>query len=143
MNRFQKLAHVTYECKYHLVWCPKYRFRILRGDVGRTVRDLIRQLCAWRRFEILAGRVMVDHIHMVLTIAPRYSVSEAVGFLKGKGAIKIFDLHRPLKKRYWGRHFWAKGYCVSTVGLDEEQIKRYVEHQLEHDRKLEERQLWD
>jgi putative transposase len=92
--------------------------------VGRTVRDLIRQLCAWRRFDILAGRVMVDHIHMVLTIPPKYSVSEAVGFLKGKSAIKIFDLHRPLKKRYWGRHFWAKGYCVSTVGLDEEQIKR-------------------
>ena len=141
MNRFQKLAHVTYECKYHLVWCPKYRFRVWRGDVGRTVRDLIRELCAWRRFEILADRVMADPIHIVLSIAPKYSVSEAVGFLKGKSAIKIFDLHHPLKKRCWGRHFWAKGYCVSTVGLDEEQITRYVEHQLEQDRKLKERQL--
>jgi len=99
MNRFQKFAHVTYECKYHLVWCPKYKFRVLRGDVGRTVRDLIRQLCVWRRFEILAGRVMVDHIHIVLSIPPKYSVSEAVGFLKGKSAIKIFDLHHPPKKQ--------------------------------------------
>ena len=83
MNRFKKLAHATYECKYHIVWCPKYRFRILRGDVGRSVRDLIRQLCSWRNLEILAGKVMCDHVHIVLTIPPKYSVSEVVGFVKG------------------------------------------------------------
>jgi putative transposase len=143
MNRFKKLAHATYECKYHLVWCPKYRFRVLTGDVGRSVRELIRQLCEWRKFEIMAGRVMSDHIHIVLSIPPKYAVSDAVGFIKGKSAIKMFDKHQDLKKRYWGRHFWAKGYCVSTVGLNERQIKEYVEKQLEHDRKLDERKLWD
>ena len=143
MSRFKKLAHATYECKYHLVWCPKYRFRVLRGDVGRSVRDFIRQLCEWQKFEIMAGRVMSDHIHLVLSIPPKYAVSDAVGFIKGKSAIKMFDKHRDLKKRYWGRHFWAKGYCVSTIGLNEKQIKEYVEKQLEHDRKLEERKLWD
>jgi len=86
---------------------------------------------------------MSDHIHMVLSIPPKYSVSDTVGFLKGKSAIKIFDMHSELKKRYWGRHFWAKGYCVSTVGLNEAQIKKYVEDQLENDKKLAERKLWD
>ena len=86
---------------------------------------------------------MSDHIHLVLSIPPKYAVSDAVGFIKGKSAIKMFDKHRDLKKRYWGRHFWAKGYCVSTIGLNEKQIKEYVEKQLEHDRKLEERKLWD
>lgn len=143
MDRFKKLAHATYECKYHLVWCPKYRFRVLTGEIGRSVRDLVRQLCQWRNFEILAGKVMSDHIHMVLSIPPKYSVSDTVGFLKGKSAIKIFDMHSELKKRYWGRHFWAKGYCVSTVGLNEAQIKKYVEDQLENDKKLAERKLWD
>ena len=136
MSRFKKLAHATYECKYHLVWCPKDRFRILTGHVGRSVRDLM-------KFDIVVGRVMSDHIHLVVSIPPKYSASDAVGFIKGKSAIKMFDKHRDLKKRYWGRHFWAKGYCVSTVGLNENQIREYVENQLEHDRKLEERKLWD
>ena len=86
---------------------------------------------------------MHDHVHIVLTIPPKYSVSEVVGFIKGKSAIKMFDMHSQLKQRYWGRHFWAKGYCVSTVGLDEEQITQYVRHQLEQDKKIEERKLWD
>ena len=143
MNRFQKLAHATYECKYHIVWCPKYRFRVLTGEIGVSVRDLIRRLCQWRRFEILAGNVLSDHIHIVLSIPPKYSVSEAVGFIKGKSAIKMFDMHSHLKKRYWGRHFWARGYCVSTVGLDEEQIKSYVKHQLETDKRMEQGKLWN
>jgi putative transposase len=86
---------------------------------------------------------MYDHVHIVLTIPPKYSVSEVVGFVKGKSAIKMFDMYSHLKRRYWGRHFWAKGYCVSTVGLDEEQITQYVQHQLEQDKKMEERKLWD
>ena len=85
---------------------------------------------------------MYDHVHIVLTIPPKYSV-EAVGFVKGKSAIRMFDMYGHLKQRYWGRHFWAKGYCVSTVGLDEEQIMQYVQNQLEQDRKMEERKLWD
>lgn len=142
MSRFQKLAHSAWECKYHIVWCPKYRFKILKGEIGRSLRDTIRQLCEWKQIKILEGNIQVDHIHLVLSIPPKYSVSDTVGFLKGKSAIKMFDMHHELKKRYWGRHFWAKGYCVSTVGLDEAVIRRYVKHQQQKDRKIEQQKLW-
>ena len=137
MNRFKKLAHVIWDCKYHVVWCPKYRFRILKGDIAKSVREIIRQLCEWRKIEIMAGNIQTDHVHMVISFPPKYSVAEVIGFLKGKSAIKVFDRHLDLKKRYWGRHFWAKGYCVSTVGLDEEQIKKYVTWQINRDRNTE------
>ena len=137
MNRFKKLAHVVWDFKYHIVWCPKYRFRILKGDIAKSIREIIRQLCEWRQIEILAGNVQTDHVHLVISFPPKYSVAEVTGFLKGKSAIKVFDRHLDLKKRYWGRHFWAKGYCVSTVGLDEEQIKKYVTWQMNRDRNTE------
>ena len=137
MNRLKKLAHVVWDCKYHVVWCPKYRFRILKGDIAKSIREIIRQLCEWRKIEILAGNVQTDHVHMVISFPPKHSVAEVIGFLKGKSAIKVFDRHLDLKKRYWGRHFWAKGYCVSTVGLDEEQIKKYVTWQINRDRNTE------
>ena len=141
MKQFKKLSHAVWQCKYHIVWCPKYRFRILRGEVGKSIRNIIRQLCEWRNIEILEGNVQIDHIHLILSIPPKYSISETVGFLKGKSAIKIFDMHHELKKRYWGRHFWAKGYCVSTIGLDEDQTRRYVRHQQHKDRKLDQCKL--
>lgn len=119
------------------VWCPKYRFRILNGEVGKSLRAIIRQLCEWKQIEILAGNVQTDHIHLVISFPPKYSVAEVIGFLKGKSAIKLFDRHVDLKKRYWGRHFWAKGYCVSTVGLNEEQIKKYVIWQMNRDKNTE------
>jgi len=137
MSRLQKLAHTVWECKYHVVWCPKYRFRILNGEVGKSLRAIIRQLCEWKQIEILAGNVQTDHIHLVISFPPKYSVAEVIGFLKGKSAIKLFDRHVDLKKRYWGRHFWAKGYCVSTVGLNEEQIKKYVIWQMKRDKNTE------
>jgi len=137
MSRLQKLAHTVWECKYHVVWCPKYRFRILNGEVGKSLRAIIRQLCEWKQIEILAGNVQTDHIHLVISFPPKYSVAEVIGFLKGKSAIKLFDRHVDLKKRYWGRHFWAKGYCVSTVGLNEEQIKKYVIWQMNRDKNTE------
>ena len=136
MRKFEKAAHAVWECKYHIVWCPKYRFTILVGEVGRTVREIIRQLCEWRKLEIIAGNVQKDHIHLVISIPPKYSVSEVVGYLKGKSAIKIFEKYPQLRKRYWGRHFWAKGYCVSTIGLDEERIKKYVKWQLHKDKNM-------
>ena len=143
MKDFKKLAHAVWKCKYHLVWCPKYRFRILKGDIGKSVRDILKQLCEWKGIEILAGNVQADHIHLVLTIPPKHSVSDLVGFLKGKSAIKVFDMHPELKRRYWGRHFWAKGYCVSTVGLDEEEIKKYVKSQLNKDKNIDQLKLFE
>ena len=142
MNQFKKLSHAVWQCKYHVVWCPKYRFRILKGEIGQSIRAIIRQLCDWRRIEIVEGSVQIDHIHLILSIPPKYSVSEAIGFLKGKSAIKIFDMNQELKRRYWGRHFWAKGYCVSTIGLDEEQIRHYVRWQLHRDRTSDQMNLW-
>ena len=142
MNQFKQLSHAVWQCKYHVVWCPKYRFRILRCKIGESVRDIIRQLCEWRCIEILEGNVQIDHIHLILSIPPKNSVSEAIGFLKGKRAIKVFDFHHELKRRYWGRHFWAKGYCVSTIGLDEDQIRKYVRHQLHKDKTMEQTKLW-
>ena len=140
MKENKKLTHAVWECKYHLVWCPKYRFRILRGDLARSLRDIIRQLCEWKKVEILEGNVQLDHVHLVISFPPKYSIAEIVGFLKGKSAIKMFDKHLALKKRYWGRHFWAKGYCVSTVGLDEEKIRRYVKYQEQQERQEEKEQ---
>ena len=142
MKQFKRLAHAVWQCKYHVVWCPKYRYQILRGELGKTVRDIIRQLCEWKKIEILEGNIQIDHIHLVLEIPPKYSISEAVGFLKGKSAIKLFDFHLELKRRYWGRHFWAKGYCVSTVGLDEAQIRNYVRYQIHKDKQAEQTKLW-
>ena len=141
MSDFKKLAHSVWGCKYHLIWCPKYRFRVLSGEIGKSTRDTIRELCGWWDLEIIQGNVQVDHVHLVVWIPPKYSVSEAVGFLKGKSAIKIFDRHPELKRRYWGRHFWARGYCVSTVGLNEEQIKKYVRWQLKRDRDMDQLSL--
>jgi putative transposase len=142
VKQFKRLAHAVWQCKYHVVWCPKYRYRILRGELGKTVRDIIRQLCEWKKIEILEGNIQIDHIHLVLEIPPKYSISEAVGFIKGKSAIKLFDFHLELKRRYWGRHFWAKGYCVSTVGLDEAQIRNYVRYQIHKDKQAEQAKLW-
>ena len=142
MKQFKRLAHALWQCKYHVVWCPKYRFQILRGELGKSLRDIIRQLCEWRKIYILEGNIQIDHIQLVLSVPPKYWISEAIGFIKGKSAIKIFDVHHDLKRRFWGRHFWAKGYCVSTIGLDEDQIRQYVRWQLHKDQKLEQGKLW-
>ena len=136
MSNFKNLAHAIWECKYHLVWCPKYRFCILKDRIAKSVHETIKELCMWRRLEILEGNVQIDHVHLILGIPPKYSISEVVGFLKGKSAIRVFDRHPELKRRYWGRHFWARGYCVSTVGLNEEQIRKYVRWQLKKDRDI-------
>ena len=100
MKYLQKLAHAVWDCKYHIIWCPKYRFRILKGDVAKSVGEIVQQLCEWKKLEILEHNVQLDHVHFVLSIPPKYSISEVVGFLKGKSAIKMFDRHIQLKKRY-------------------------------------------
>jgi putative transposase len=127
----------------HLVWRPKYRFQILRGDVGKSMRAIIGELCRQKEIEILEGNVQVDHIHLVASIPPKYSVSYVVGCLKGKSAVAIFDQFVQLKRKYWGRHFWARGYCVGTVGLDEEMIRKYVKWQIKKDKDLEQTDLFE
>ena len=140
MAKWKKLSHVVYQCSYHIVWCPKYRFRIMKGQVGKYLEQRIESLCEWKQVEILELNVMEDHIHMVVTIPPKISISVLMGILKGKTAISLFKSYPALKKKpYWGNHFWSRGYCVSTVGLDEEKIRRYVKYQEENER-LEENQ---
>lgn len=142
MSEFIKLAYAVWQCKFHLIGCPKYRFKIFKRALQRSVEVILRQLREWKELEILEINVQKDHGHMVLSIPPKFSVSETVGFLKGKCAIKICDRHFVLKKRYRGRHFWAKGYCVSTVGLDENKVRSYVKWQQEKDKRTEQLKLW-
>jgi putative transposase len=131
-RRFKKLAHSLYECKYHIVFCPKYRYKILQGEVREYVTQQIYRLCNQKDgVEVLEVNVQEDHVHVVLSVPPKYAVSELMGFLKGKLALRLFDRFPALRKRYWGQHVWTRGYCVSTVGLDEERIRKYVKWQNE------------
>ena len=137
-QRFRKLSHSLYECKYHIVFCPKYRYRIFKGTIGETVRQLVYQLCKQKeQIEVLELNVQPDHVHLVVSIAPKYSVSEFMGYLKGKMALRLFQQYESLGRRYWGRHLWARGYCVSTIGLDEEKIRKYVQWQEKQEKQVE------
>ena len=132
------MAHVVYQCSYHIVWCPKYRFRIMKGGVGKYIEETIRSLCEWKSIDILELNVQEDHVHTVVNIPPKHSISEVMGILKGKTAIKVFKSYPALKRKpYWGNHFWSRGYCVSTIGLDENKIRRYVKYQEENERREE------
>ena len=138
MGKYRKLTHVVYKCDYHIVFTPKYRFRILTGDVGSAIEQDLRQVCSWKEVEIDEMSVQADHVHLVVSIPPRLSVSDFMGVLKGKTAIRIFKSYPNLKKKpYWGNHFWARGYFVNTVGINEEMIRRYVKYQEEEERKME------
>ena len=130
MGKWKRQSHVIYQCTYHIVWCPKYRYRILSGEVGEFVERAIRMMCEWRGAEVLELTVVADYVHLVVDIPPRESIGDFMGLLKGKTAIKLFKSYRGLRKKpYWGNHFWSRGYCVSTVGVDEEQIRKYVRYQ--------------
>ena len=136
MAKWRKLAHVVYQCSYHIVWTPKYRFRVLEGKLGRFVENRIRTICEWKDCEVLELNVMPDHVHMVVTVPPRLAISELMGHVKGKSAIAIFKSNQQLRtKPYWGNHFWGRGYCVTTIGLDEEKIRRYVKYQEDNERR--------
>ena len=137
-QRFRKLSQSLYECKYHIVFCPKYRYRILKEIIGETVRQLVYQLCKQKeQIEVLELNVQPDHVHLVVSIPPKYSVSEFMGYLKGKMALRLFQQYESLGRRYWGRHLWARGYCVSTIGLGEEKIRKYVQWQEKQEKQVE------
>ena len=137
-SNLKKLSHTLYECKYHIVFCPKYRHRILKGELGNYCRREINSLVKQKDLvEILELNVQVDHVHMILSIPPKYSVSSVMGFMKGKLSISLFRRYERIGKRFWGRHFWSRGYCVSTIGLNEEQIRKYVQWQEKRERDAE------
>ena len=128
MHEWQSLSHVRWDCKYHVVIIPKYRRKVFYGKMRAAIGAILRDLCRQRGIDLVEGHAMPDHIHLCLSIPPKYSVANTIGFLKGKSAVRI---HRELLKerRMTGLHFWAAGYCVSTVGLDETAIRKYIRDQ--------------
>ncbi len=140
MHDWTSLSHVRWDCKYHVVIVPKYRKKVLYGKILKRVGEVIRDLCRQRGVELLEGHLMADHVHMCLQIPPKFSVAFVIGFLKGKSAVRR---HRMVldRKRVTGLHFWARGYCVSTVGLDEKTIRKYIREQQELEMKQQELEL--
>ena len=136
MHEWNSLSHVKWECKYHVVFVPKYRKKKLYGKLRGDMGVILRSLCRQRGVDLIEGHLMIDHVHMCLSIPPKFSVSDVVGFLKGKSAVRI---HRELLKirRMTNLHFWARGYCVSTVGLDEDGIRAYIRNQDSDQQELE------
>ena len=137
-KRFRRLSHTIYECKYHLIFCPKYRRRILKDEIreyaGREIENLLRQK---EGIEIIEMNVQADHVHLIVWIPPKYSISEIMGYLRGKLAIRIFQRYEKLGKQFWGRHLWGRGYCVSTIGIDETRIREYVRWQENKEKEIE------
>ena len=136
MTRFKRLSHTIYECKYHIVFCPKYRYRIFKDGVEEYTQQEIYRLCRQKDgVEVLELNVQPEHVHLVVWIPPKYAVSAFMGYLKGKLALRLFQKYEHLGRRYWGRHLWSRGYCVSTVGVDEEEIRKYVKWQEKKEKK--------
>ena len=131
-NIRDSLSHTKWLCKYHIVFTPKYRRKAIYGQYKESIGQILRQLCNYKGVEIIEGHFMPDHIHMLVSIPPKYSVSQFMGYLKGKSSLMIFDKHANLKK-VRNRHFWAEGYYVSTVGLNEATIAKYIREQEAHD----------
>jgi len=132
-NSSNSLSHTKWMCKYHVVFTPKYRRKAIYAQYKTSVGEILRALCRYKGVEIIEGHLMVDHVHMLISIPPKYSVSQFMGYLKGKSSLMIFDKHANLKYKFGNRHFWSEGYYVSTVGLNEATIKKYIQEQEAHD----------
>jgi putative transposase len=127
------LAHTKWMCKYHIVFTPKYRRKAIYNQYRQSVGQILRSLCGYKGVELIEGHLMSDHVHMLVSIPPKISVSSFMGYLKGKSALMMFDKHANLKYKFGNRHFWAEGYYVSTVGLNEATIAKYIREQEQHD----------
>ena len=143
MEDVQSLRHTAWECKYHIVWIPKYRRKVLYGQIRRQLGELFRQLAMQKESTVLEGHLMADHVHVLVSIPPKYSVANVIGFVKGKSAIQIARTYGGWRKNFTGQSFWARGYYVSTVGKDEETVRQYIRHQEEEDRRLDQLNLFE
>ena len=132
-QKANSLAHTKWMCKYHIVFTPKYRRKVIYNQLRNDIGEILRTLCRSKGVEIIEGHLMDDHVHMLVMIPPKLSVSSFMGYLKGKSALMIFDRHANLKYKYGNRHFWAEGYYVSTVGLNDETVAKYIREQEQHD----------
>lgn len=135
MEDMLSLRHTIWECKYHLVWIPKYRRKALYEQLRKHLGEVLHELARQKESQILEGHLMPDHVHMLMAIPPKYSVAQVVGFIKGKSAIHIARVYVGRRRNFLGQHFWARGYFVSTVGADERAIRQYIQHQEAEDRR--------
>ena len=127
---YRKDSHTIYDLKYHIIWCTKYRYRVLRGDIANKARGLIREICKTNYTNIHSGHISADHIHILVSVPPTVSISKLVQYIKGKSSRKLLMHSKELNKRYWGQHLWARGYFATTVGnLNEKQVAEYIENQ--------------
>jgi len=141
MNTFESLKHTVWECKYHVVFIPKYRKKVLYQQLRRELGTVFRELAQRQESEIIEGHLMPDHVHMLISIPPKHSVSSLMGFIKGKSAIHIARVYAGRRRNYVGQHFWARGYWVSTVGKNEAAVRRYIQEQEKEDRRLDQMEL--
>ena len=132
-NKTNSSAHTKWMCKYHIVFTPKYRRKAIYNQYKADIRDILKELCNHKGVEVIEGQLMIDHVHILVSVPPKISISAFMGYLKGKSALMIFDKHANLKYKYGNRHFWAEGYYVSTVGLNEATIQKYIQEQEKHD----------
>jgi putative transposase len=142
MDKFLKTSYVVYRCEYHFVWVPKYRYQILVSEVMERLRGILTELCEWLEITIIEGAIKEDHVHLYLSVSPKYSPAHVMKVLKGKSAEYLGKEFPELSKKYWGMHMWARGYFVSTVGVNEEVIRNYIKKHQEEEIQEEQRRLW-
>ena len=143
MENAESLSHTLWECKYHLVWIPKCRKKTLYGPLRKYLGSLFKDLASQRECEIIEGHLLPDHVHILISIPPKYAVAQVVGFIKGKSAIHIASTYMGRRKNFTGQSFWARGYYVSTVGKDEETTREYIKHQEEEDRRIDQLSMFE
>ena len=137
MREWQSLSHVRWYCRYHVVLVPKYRKRAIFGRLRREIGSILRDLCVQHEIVLVEGHALADHVHLLLSIPPKYNVASTIGFVKGKSAIQIHRRFLGRDRNFTGFHFWARGYCVSTVGLDEAHVRAYIRHQEDEEKRQE------
>ena len=142
MDKTGSLNHTKWECKYHIVFIPKGRRKVLYGQLRKQLVEVFHELAQHKESRIDEGHMMLDHVHMLISIPPKYSVSQVVGYIKGKSAIHLARVYSERKRNFAGQSFWARGYFVSSVGRDEEVIRNYIRHQEQEDERLEQLALW-
>jgi putative transposase len=142
MDDYETLSHTKWECKYHVVFIPKYRRKVRYEELRRHLGDVFRKLALQKESRIEEGHLMLDHVHMMISVPPKYAVSQVIGFIKGKSAIHLARTYGERKRNFVGQHFWARGYFVSTVGRDEAAIREYIKKQEEEDTPLDQLNLW-
>ena len=142
MEEYNKSSHAIYRCEYHFVWVPKYRYQVLVKEIKPRLKELLVELCNWLDITIIEGAICSDHVHMYLSVPPEYSPSQVMKILKGKSAEYLRRDFPELGKKYWGLHIWARGYFVSTVGIDSATIQKYVKEQVDSQMREEQLALW-